>query len=217
MNGFGDMLVGDGIASIEVGNGARDPSDAVICARGQSEVAHTSLEKSLRCAVERTVPIELSAAEHGIAAPRALAKFHAGTSFKDSAAEIGAGCSGSRGLERCEGYRAYFDMHVDPVKQRAGEPTDVALLCSAFRGTLREPASMTRVHGCDEHGACWETNGAVCTRDRDEAVLKRLAQAFECDTWELWQLIEEQHSVMRQTHFARSGNRSATDDCCGAC
>ena len=48
-------------------------------------------------------------------------------------------------------------------------------------------------------------------RNRDEAVLERLAKRLERGSTELGKLVEKQHAMVGQARFARSGDFSATD------
>src|SRR5207302_8414153 len=57
-----------------------------------------------------------------------------------------------------------------------------------------------------------EDDPAGGTRDRDEAVLERLAQRLQRRALELGELVEEQHTAMRQARLAGPEVRAAADN-----
>src|SRR5207247_4126227 len=69
-----------------------------------------------------------------------------------------------------------------------------------------------QIHRADELKPGREPHAAGRARDDELAVLERLAQRFERRTLELRQLVEQQHSSMRQAGLAGPQSRPAADD-----
>ena len=81
-----------------------------------------------------------------------------------------------------------------------------------MRGGVAAAAARTQVHRGDEHEPGREDDAARGARDRDEAVLERLAQRFENRTVKLGELVEKEHSTMREARLAGAQVRAAADD-----
>jgi hypothetical protein len=61
----------------------------------------------------------------------------------------------------------------------------------------------TRIHRCDQHKIRGEGERHLRACDGDAPLLDRLAEHFEGAALEFRELIEEQHAMVRQAHFAR--------------
>jgi len=68
-----------------------------------------------------------------------------------------------------------------------------------------------RIHRRDEHERARQRDFAGAARNRHVPVLERLAQDLEGGAFELRQLVEKQHAVMRERDFARTRNRAASE------
>ena len=104
-------------------------------------------------------------------------------------------------------------MYIQSVEQRAGEARKIALHRLLRAGTLTGRVSVisagARVHGADYHRRARIRERRGDAGNRYLRVLHRLAQHLHCLARELRQLIEEQHSVMRQGYLARARNCAA--------
>ena len=96
--------------------------------------------------------------------------------------------------------------HLFPI---GGEPLRRAATLDAWI-----PACATRaeVHRPDKHKAGGKDDPAGDAGHGDRAVLERLSERFDRGPDELSQLVEEQHTAMREAHLARPGPDSASDD-----
>ena len=82
----------------------------------------------------------------------------------------------------------------------------------ALRGRIATRAARAEVHRRDELKAGREDRAAGGARDRDDAVLERLAQRLERRPRELRQLVEQQDAAMREARLAGTDARAAADD-----
>ena len=77
-------------------------------------------------------------------------------------------------------------------------------------GSPRAPHG-THVHRADELEASREERMPTDARDRDDAVLERLAERLQHRAWKLGQLVEQQNAAMRERDLSGARSRSATD------
>ena len=74
-------------------------------------------------------------------------------------------------------------MQIDPVEERAGDALAITLdlggAATAFAFQIAEVSAGTGIHRRHEHELGWKSDRARGARDRDPAVLKRLAHDFE--------------------------------------
>src|SRR5207237_9823893 len=82
---------------------------------------------------------------------------------------------------------------------------------AAFAFEVAEITARTRVHRRDEHQFTRKRDAARGARHRHLAVLERLAHHFERRAFELRQLIEKEHTIVRETHFAGIRKRAAAE------
>ena len=108
------------------------------------------------------------------------------------------------------------EAQVDAVEQGPGELADVLVLRPPFGRALREASGMRRIHGRHEHRVRGKPHRAIGARYGDEAILERFAEGLECHTGKLRQLVEEEHTMVRETHLARARHRASAHDRCGA-
>ena len=153
MDRLRDMRLEHRLLPLEIGDGARRPSDAVVGARGEPQVLHGGLEQPLRGTLERAVDIEFLPAEDGIRSVAPLTNGHPFACREYALPEIVGRCAGARRTECLEADGADLDMKVDPVEKRSREPADVALLRLPFARRTGESALMLRVHRRDQHRA----------------------------------------------------------------
>ena len=81
-------------------------------------------------------------------------------------------------------------------------------------GRISARAARAEVHRRHELKARGKHGPPGHTRDRDHTVLERLPQRLEHGPCELRELVEEEHTVVREARLARPrGGRAAADDC----
>ena len=109
--------------------------------------------------------------------------------------------------ERARGDPRHRDPQVDPVAERARDPSLIALGYARRAGARADPTMPAKPHG---HGfiAATSWNRAGKRRrpagpgDRDAALLERLAERLEDVAIELGQLVEEQDALVGQRDLA---------------
>ena len=108
------------------------------------------------------------------------------------------------------------DDQVEAVEQRTREllakscqPLGGAL---ALRARVASPAARAHVHARDELEPRRKDRPSAHSRDCDLAVFERLAQRLENGPLELGQLVQEEHSAVREGRLTRSRSRAASDD-----
>ena len=98
------------------------------------------------------------------------------------------------------------DHQIDTVHERTADPATVAVdlpgLARARTGGVAEEPAATRVSRTNEGEPGREGQPPIGPHDGDDAVLERLAQALQCRRGELGHLVEEQHSVVRETRLS---------------
>src|SRR6185436_11852217 len=92
---------------------------------------------------------------------------------------------------------------------------DLRLGAGAGASGAARVAAGAAIHRGHERETRWIRDRGRRTRDRDPSVLERLAQRLQRVPRELEQLVEKEHSVMRETHLARSRNAAAADEAGG--
>jgi hypothetical protein len=100
------------------------------------------------------------------------------------------------------------EVQIDAIEQRTGEARPVSMhvgrrALAWTRSVARVPAR-TRIHGRDECEPRRVRHHGRRSRDHHASVLERLTQRLERMSWELEQLVEKQHAMVRETHFARA-------------
>ena len=185
LHGLGHMLRQDVGAPGKVGDRPRDAQDAVIAARGEAHGLKGAAHQLLALRRKRAEAAQLAAAHARVAG--------------------GAGGGEAPALDRPGGVHAFFDLFralrrraaaqlvefqsrdlcddVDAVQQRPGDTALIAahlrLAALAAPGGMAVPAAFAGVHRAHQHEAAGIGDRAGHARDRDEAVLERLAQHLE--------------------------------------
>jgi hypothetical protein len=77
---------------------------------------------------------------------------------------------------------------------------------------LARKSAGTRIHGTDQHESRRERRRSGRARDDHAALLERLTEQIERVSMELEDLVEKEHSVMRETHFAGARLRPASNE-----
>ncbi len=108
-------------------------------------------------------------------------------------------------------------MQVDAIEQRAGQPgliiggaADVGLAV-AGKARLVGAAAAARIHRRHQHEARRISDAVIGPRNRHLAGLQRLAQRIERLRRKLRKLVQEQHAMMGERHFARPRMQAAAD------
>ena len=205
----------DLLARVEVGDGARHAQDAVVAASGQAQPLKRAAHELLARLVERAVLPDHRRRHIGVAAhARPLEAL-----LLDGACGVDPRADHGRGLRLFPAAHGVVfdggngDVHVDPVKQRAGDAVQVALHLLFRAGAapvgVPVPPAAAGVHGADEQKAARQRQTSRSARDRHDAVLERLAQRLHGGLVEFRQLVEKQHTVVREGDLSRPRNRPA--------
>ena len=208
---------GDAFGTGEVGDGAGDLEDAVIGAGREVELLHCLLQQIAEGGVERTMVADQGMRHPGV-----------GGDFRVREANLLAFAGGLHpgahdrgelalllGAQIAHRYRGGLNVQIDPVEQRTAHPRPVTLdlrgRAAAFVFRIAEIAARAGVHRGHQHEAAGQGNLAGAARDGDLAVLQWLAHHLEGRAFELRQLVEKEHAVVRERDFAGAGDRAAAE------
>ena len=111
--------------------------------------------------------------------------------------------------------RGNFNMHVNPIQQRAGNFGLIfrcAKRCSgAFLFFGAEIAAAAGVHGGNQLKSGRKSRMGMNTGNADAAILQRLAESLKCGAAELGEFVQKQNAVMSQRYFSGLAFASAAD------
>ena len=104
-------------------------------------------------------------------------------------------------------HRRHLDVQVDAVEERARRAARCVLRQLVRRAAtaaqrVAAKAAGARVHRGDQHEMRRIRDAPAAPRDRDPAVLERLAEAFEHVAAELGELVEKEDAVVRERELA---------------
>lgn len=131
----------DIVACGEVGNGSRDPQDAVIGACGQTQAFHGAVEQGVLAFAKRAIPLGFAIAEPGVGL--------AGTRQLPLAGHAHAFAHLCRAFSRMTGAQLgmvdprHFELEVDAIEQRPGNPRSVT--CNLIGRAAAAPAGIAGV------------------------------------------------------------------------
>ena len=172
--------------------------------------------QQLCCAVgKRTEHLELSGGN-----VRVAENLRAGKPFAlplprgvDPHANVGGGFRRRAGGELIKLDRRYLNMQINAIEQRPGDARHILLRragrAGAGSGRMSEKAAGAGIHRRRKHKGAGVAQRGADARDRDRAVLERLAQALHRRPRKFRQLVQKQHAVMRQRDLARARNAAA--------
>lgn len=110
------MVVGDGLASIEVRDRARELEDPLAGAPGEAQLSHGAIEQGARSGCHDATPIHLSIGQARIAAALTCRLPRAGGG--DAGGELGARFASAEPLAEIRDLQPRdLYMHVEPVEQ----------------------------------------------------------------------------------------------------
>src|SRR5581483_8357611 len=218
LNSFAQMARCDICRVIEIGNGARDFQDAVVCAGRKAEPRDRCLQQLLAICGNRAVLAD-QFGRHlcvGIDAFFGCESFELTGARADHAIPNRSRIFGSSlSAQFLVLDRRDFDMNVNSIEQRAGNFRYVSLnlrgCAMAFAGWIAEEATGTGIHRRGQHEPGGESNRKRGAGDRYSAFLERLAQDLQDIPLKLRQLVQEQNAVMPQGDFAGPGHCSTAD------
>src|SRR5204862_3819725 len=108
------------------------------------------------------------------------------------------------------------DDEVETVEQRTRELVAVRRKplrrAGALDGRVAARAARTQIHRRDELEPGREDRASGDPRDRDDAVLERLAEGFQRRPRELGKLVEQENAPVREARFAGPDGCAAPDD-----
>jgi hypothetical protein len=203
---FEEVLLGDRVCALQVGDRPRDAQRPSASAAAQLEPGAAVGEQPL----ERRRELDLLGRQLGIRLPASLLALARGEDPLTN---------GRRGLarlagERLEGRLMDAEDDVDPVGERPGQ------LCLVARDRVRgAPAvaglgtapTWTRVRRRDQLEAARELDSMPRASDQHPARFERLAERLEGVTSELGELVEEQDAAMRERRLAGARRRAPAD------
>lgn len=188
----------------QVGEGAGHLDQPVRGTQGQPEALAGLLQPMLVVGRQRTVLVEPGQVEEGVGA--ALASQLPTPGSADFPGGGGTVEPTADGRAQVCGFAGDRQVQVDAVQQRAGEPGPVALdllrRAAAAVGVVAQVAAGAGVHGRHQLEARREAHPVVGSGDDDLATFQGLSEDLQHLAVELRQLVEEQHTLVRQGDLA---------------
>ena len=112
--------------------------------------------------------------------------------------------------------RGIGNRQIEAIEQRPRDPVaiggDPGGRARTVEARISAGAAGAEVHRADEAEVGREVCTTACSHDRDNTILERLPQGLEHRARELGELVEEEHSAMREADLAGPGDRTASDD-----
>ncbi len=125
--GFSEVRVRQYIGSFQIRNRARQPENAVVRTRAESQSFDRRSQKRAPLLIEPTVFAEQPAGHPGIAGAETPQPFLlAGSRAQHACADISRRLRGQRGHKISARHARHLDMQIEPVQQRAGDAPKVA-------------------------------------------------------------------------------------------
>ncbi|OQA25721.1 MAG: hypothetical protein BWY59_01664 [Verrucomicrobia bacterium ADurb.Bin345] len=206
------------LGPVQVGNCARHLKNAIVRARAEIQVRDRHLEHLLRIVVQPAMLVHILRAHRGVAvhAARTLEPGLLHLPRLDHARADRRGRLPSlHGRKVLVAHRRHLDMNVNPVQQRTRNLVAISLnlnrRATALAFRIAVMAARARVHRRHEHEAARERHAGRRAGDGDQAVFQRLTHHLEHVAVKLRQLIQEQHSIVREAHLARHRMGSAPE------
>lgn len=203
---FGDVGWGDGDAAGQVGDAARDAQHAVVGARREVETGQRLFEQRGAGGVGLAVLVDLTVRQLSVGS--ALARQLPRTRRADAGGDERRRFAVGRILQVCCGQRGDFDLQIDAIEQRAGNPQavtrDLIGRASALAAGRAVETAGAGIHRRDQLELCRKFGLARRARNVDATVFERLAQRFEHAAVEFGEFVEEQNALMRERNFART-------------
>lgn len=196
------MLGSDLLAAVDIGDRPRNLQDAVVRSGRQAEAVHGGLHEGRTGFVDLAVLADMARLHLGIGVdavvrePSLLDGAGAGHAVADRRRRLAKRIGGD--LVELDG--RYFDVDVDAVHERARDfgtvGLDLVRRAEALMERIAVEPALAGVHGRHQHQRRRIGERCDCARDRDLAILQRLAQRFEHIAFELGQFVQEQHPVV---------------------
>ncbi len=166
LNGFGEVLGGDGVGLVQIGDGARHFENTVVSSGGEAELAHGQLERALAGVVKAA---ELPQQLRGKLRVGVAALLLARAGGFDALAHGLARSAVSVAAHFLVRHGGHFDVQVDAVQQRPADLAEVALddrrrAAALARGVAEKPARTSVQVATDTEGR------PVVSREFHEAV-----------------------------------------------
>lgn len=178
---LGEVVAGDGLGVLEVGERAGDLDDAVCGPQRQAEALAGTFQPATVFLGQRAMATQALEVEEGVGAALAIELALAGTGHVGS----GAGAvlaTGKRVVQR-RGFAGHGQVQVDAIEQRAGELGAVALdlfgRAAAAVCAVAQVAAGTGVHRGDQLETRGEAHAVVGASDHDLAAFQGLPEHFE--------------------------------------
>ncbi len=121
---FRQVLGGDALLAVQVGDGAGDFEDAVVGAGAQAQPADGHFQRALAGLVEGAELAEKPGRDVGVVEAALVLE---GVGTLDTPAHFGGGNAFARAAQLLVGDGRHFDVEVDAVEQGAAELAEIAL------------------------------------------------------------------------------------------
>ena len=181
---FRNMFCGYIVLPGKVSNGAGNAEDSVIAAGGKAHGIKGELHQLFTLRIEGTIAAKICRCDiciaHCAAAITEALNFSGSIhSFADRLRAL----TGLSAAQLIKLQRMHFHNEVDPVQHRAGDAALIALYfifgTSAAAGGMAIPAALAGIHRTYKHKPAGESNRAGNARNRDLAILQRLAKNLQ--------------------------------------
>lgn len=203
--GFGQMREFHLGRSVQVGDRAGHPKDAVVRSRRKPESTRgAGQELDFRCGQGARVRQAL-ARQRGVGGVALSRPSERHGRFHQSPQGPGVlgGFAGHQVLRR---QRLDFQVDVQTVQQRTRQAGLVAFpgerRAGAGAGPVTVVPARTRIGRRQQLAAAWVADRVHGAAHHDFAVLQRLAQRFQHVAREFGELVQEQHAAVRKAHLA---------------
>jgi hypothetical protein len=124
LHGLGQMLGGDTVGAVEVGDGARDFENAVVGARAQPHAPHRHFERALAGGIKLAQPPQIAGWNVGVIVAASLLNL---PRRADTIAHLGGRNAAILTAQLLVSDGGHLDVQIDAVQQRAAELAQIAL------------------------------------------------------------------------------------------
>src|ERR1017187_9097692 len=179
LDGFGEVLGGDGGGFIEVGDGAGNFEDAVVGPGGEAHASDGDFAVALAGIVESADFADIAGGHAGVV-ESAGALYGAG--LLDAGADFGGRLGGGIAAQFLEGDGWDFDVDIDAIEEGTADLAEIVLDlawgAAALAGRIAIEPALAGVHGGDQHETRGGAEGHGGAGDTKRSILQRLAEPF---------------------------------------
>ena len=217
---LGDMHGADGLAPLEVCDGARHAQDAVVTAGTESQIGEGGTQNTLGCLIQHAITAELGDRHSGVGDGCLPVLCQART--RKSTRGVDPRTNGGGGLPFGV-FAGYFlvrdggdlglDIHAVQHRARYAVQVSPHFVFGAGASMVWIPkiAATAGVHGPDQHKPSGEGDPRGCTDDRDPSVFQRLTECFGDRFGQFGHFVQEQNAVVGKGDLPGAGIGTAAD------